>query len=58
LVKPDVVINAGPLIYLAVLDRFDFLQKLFGQVYGPQAVYKEVVLQGAGQPGANETCVA
>jgi len=58
LVKPDVVINAGPLIYLAVLDRFDFLQKLFGQVYVPQAVYQEVVLQGAGQPGANETCVA
>jgi len=50
-----VVTNAGPLIYLAILGRFDLLRGLFGGIYLPRAVYHEVVIQGIGQPGADET---
>ena len=56
---PEVVVaNAGPLITLAKIGRFDLLQELFGRVTIPQAVYDEVVLHGGGQPGARETEVA
>ncbi len=51
------VTNAGPLIYLAVLHRFDLLRQLFAQVSIPAAVYQEVVVQGTGLPGAEETRV-
>lgn len=53
--KPTAVTNAGPLIYLAVLDRFDLLGDLFQQIHVPEAVYGEVVLRGGGLPGASET---
>lgn len=53
---PEVVVaNAGPLIALAKIGRFDLLEELFGRVTIPQAVYDEVVLRGGGQPGARET---
>ncbi len=55
---PLVVTNAGPLIYLAILGRFAVLHDLFGQVYLPEAVYREVVLQGIGEPGSDETRAA
>jgi uncharacterized protein len=47
--------NAGPLIYLSVLGRLPLLQELFAEVLLPDAVYEEVVLQGHGLPGSNET---
>lgn len=50
-----VVSNAGPLIYLSVIHRFSLLSDLFSTLLVPEAVYKEVVLQGHGQPGADET---
>ena len=53
--KPIVVTNAGPLIYLALLDHFHLLHDLFHDVFVPEAVYGEVVLQGGGLPGASET---
>lgn len=53
-----VVTNASPLIYLAVLNRFSLLNDLFQDVYVPTAVYQEVAVHGAGQPGANETAEA
>jgi predicted nucleic acid-binding protein len=49
------VVNASPLIYLSVLDRFLLLKDCFAQVHVPVAVYNEVVIQGAGLPGAEET---
>jgi predicted nucleic acid-binding protein len=54
----DVVTNAGPLIYLSVLQRFDLLRRLFDRVYLSQAVLDEVAVQGAGLPGADETRAA
>ncbi len=53
---PELVIsNAGPLITLAKVGRFHLLHDLFGQIVIPQAVFNEVVHQGAGQAGAYET---
>jgi uncharacterized protein len=52
LASSKVVANASPLTYLSVLNRFHLLKDLFGEVYLPEAVYREV--EGAGQPGAAE----
>lgn len=53
--KPTVVTNAGPLVHLALLDHFHLLHDLFHDVFVPEAVYGEVVVQGGGLPGASET---
>jgi predicted nucleic acid-binding protein len=58
LASSKVVANASPLIYLSVLNRFHLLKDLFGEVYLSEAVYREVVVEGAGQPGAAETQTA
>lgn len=50
-----VVANAGPLITLAKIQRSQLLKDLFGHVVIPRAVFEEVVLRGAGEPGAEET---
>ncbi len=55
---PEVVSNSGPLIALAEINRFPLLQPLFGELSIPSAVYTEVVVDGAGQPGAKETAEA
>lgn len=44
--------NASPLIGLARIDRLDLLRELYGELVIPQAVCQEVVVRGAGQPGA------
>lgn len=50
-----VVSNSSPLIVLAKIGCFDLLYKLFGAVTISSEVYSEVVVKGAGQPGAVET---
>ena len=50
----SIVSNASPLINLARIDQLDPLQQLYGEVTVPEAVWREVVLEGAGQPGAKE----
>lgn len=50
----SVVSNASPLINLARIDQLDLLQKLYGELLIPEAVWEEVVIEGAGQPGADE----
>jgi predicted nucleic acid-binding protein len=50
-----IVSNAGPLIALAKIERFELLRELFGKLCIPQAVYDEVVVMGTGKAGANET---
>ena len=47
-----VVSNTTPLIGLAVLQRFDLLRQLFGEIHIPQAVYKEAVVAGRQVGGA------
>ena len=49
-----VVCNTSPIINLAIVGQLEILQILYGKVYVPEAVYQEIVVQGAGQPGASE----
>ena len=49
-----VVSNATPLIAMAMADRFDLIQKIFGRIYIPQGVYEEVVEQGGERFGATD----
>jgi predicted nucleic acid-binding protein len=47
-----VVSNASPLISLARIGHLDALHKLYETVNIPTEVYDEVVIAGAGMPGA------
>lgn len=53
-----VVSNASPILNLAAIGRLGLLQQLYGTVTVPQAVYREVVVVGAGQPGSGEVQAA
>jgi predicted nucleic acid-binding protein len=50
----SIVSNASPLINLAWIRQLDLLRQLYSELIIPQAVCKEVVVEGAGQPGAAE----
>ena len=52
------VVNATPLIALALLEGLDLLRELFGQVVVPPLVYHEVAVQGRGRPGADALAAA
>jgi len=47
-----VVSDTTPLIGLASIGRFDLLQKLFGKIHIPRAVYQEAVVTGRARGGA------
>jgi predicted nucleic acid-binding protein len=49
-----VVSDSSPLVILAKLNYFDLLRTLFSQVYISAEVRHEVVVSGAGLPGASE----
>ncbi|RMF93179.1 MAG: DUF3368 domain-containing protein [Nitrospinota bacterium] len=49
-----VVSNASPLINLARIGQLDLLHRLYGELHVPEAVWQEVVVHGAGQPGSGE----
>jgi len=49
-----VVSNSSPLILLSKLGHFDLLRRLFNQIAVSQEVWDEVVVRGAGRPGAAE----
>ncbi|MGD9101305.1 MAG: DUF3368 domain-containing protein, partial [Anaerolineae bacterium] len=46
------IVNATPLIALALLERLDLLRQMFDEVIVPTAVYEEVAVEGTGRPGA------
>ncbi len=50
----NVVSDASPLINLSRIGRLALLPELYQQVTVPEAVWQEVVVDGAGQPGASE----
>lgn len=55
----DIIIaDASCLIGLSKIGKLDVLQKLFGQVVIPEAVYYEVVVRGKGKAGAQEVATA
>ena len=47
-----VVSNTSPIINLAAIEQLDLLQRLYGKITIPKAVYREIVIDGAGEPGA------
>jgi predicted nucleic acid-binding protein len=51
---PGFVSDASALIQLAALGRFELLRHYCGEVLVPPAVWREVVLEGRGRPGAQE----
>lgn len=53
-----VVSDTSVLINLAWINQLDVLQKLYGEVYIPNAVWDEIAIAGAGQPGAKEVQTA
>jgi uncharacterized protein len=48
------VSNTSPIINLAAIDQLTLLQQLYGHIIIPQAVYHEIAVTGAGEPGAQE----
>jgi len=53
-----VIADSSPLIILAKLGCFDLLNRLFPRVYISAEVQHEVVVAGAGLPGASEVAKA
>jgi len=53
-----VVSYASALINLARIGELGLLHRLYGLLMIPQAVWREVVVEGAGQPGADEVSAA
>ncbi|MGC2529477.1 MAG: hypothetical protein WA639_17130 [Candidatus Acidiferrum sp.] len=53
-----VVADSSPLVILTKLGCFDFLNRLFPRVYISREVHYEVVIAGAGLPGAAEVSKA
>lgn len=50
----SIVSNASPLINLTRIGKLSVLQELYGELIIPGAVWQEIVVEGAGQPGADE----
>ena len=53
-----IVSDSGPLISLARVRKLWLLKELFGEVFIPEAVYRETVEKGKGKPGAEEIATA
>ncbi|CAG0928861.1 hypothetical protein TFLX_01106 [Thermoflexales bacterium] len=53
-----IVSDTSPLINLAAVGQLDLLRQLYDRVIIPQAIYDEIVIAGAGQPGAAEVKTA
>ena len=50
----SIVSNTSVLVNLARIGKLDLLCQLHGELVIPEAVWKEVVIKGSGQPGADE----
>ena len=48
----SVIINATPLIALAVVEQLELLPQIFGEIIVPTTVYNEVIGQELERPGA------
>ena len=49
-----VVSDTSPIINLAAVSHLNLLQALFTEIVIPESVYREIVIGGAGRPGAYE----
>ena len=48
----SIVSNASPLINLARIGQLELLHDVYGEILVPEGVWREVVVEGEGQPGA------
>jgi predicted nucleic acid-binding protein len=48
-----VIADSSCLIGMSKIGKLDVLRELFGEILVPEAVYHEVVIKGAGKPGAD-----
>ena len=53
-----IVTNSTPLIELSKINQLDLLREVYGAVHIPEEVYIEVVVEGAGKPGAADVKAA
>src|SRR5439155_18565305 len=53
-----VVADSTPLISLSTVGRLDLLRTLYGRILISEAVYREIVTEGQGRPGATEVASA
>ena len=53
-----VVSNTSPLITLARAGRLDLLHAVHGDIIIPDAVFDEITVAGAGEPGAHEVATS
>ena len=53
-----VVSNTSPIIALAGIRQLDLLRAVHGEILVPDAVFDEITVAGAGQPGAREVAAA
>ena len=49
-----IISDSSPLVSLSYIKKLDLLKELYGQLVIPHAVWNEVVVNGAGEPGAKE----
>ncbi|MBU1664625.1 MAG: DUF3368 domain-containing protein [Gammaproteobacteria bacterium] len=49
-----VVADTSPIINLAAIGQLDLLHRLYGTLWIPDAVYREIAETGAGEPGSAE----
>lgn len=54
----NVVSDASVLIHLARIGELNLLHQLDGNLLIPKVIWREVVIEGAGQPGAEEVRTA
>ena len=51
---PIVISNSSPLINLAIIGRLELIRKFWGEIYIPEAVWQEVVIDGKDMAGVDE----
>jgi predicted nucleic acid-binding protein len=50
----SIVSDAGPMLSFARANHLDLLRQVVGRLVIPDAVYEDIVVQGAGKPGSSE----
>jgi uncharacterized protein len=51
---PDAVSDSSPLIHLAKIEALELISRLYSRILIPPAVWREVVEESDGRPGAVE----
>lgn len=49
-----IIVDAAPLIYLSKIGRLELLKSVYDRILVPEGVWREVVVEAQGRPGASE----